>query len=367
MEVNHIITWIRGNEKSSLRSSSIINLSSNDSLQKSPSLDSVNDSTTRKNTEELINQPRSTQEVPSLDSLLDAVERFPQLLPLVIRSLGNTEVTPQNALTMLTLTNMNMLVPPHPRYYLLELLNSPHPEVRKYARLALNPGPETIELHIARNERHARIFTKRDVSVNSKYVVNIAGVDLLHDSVGSLMEMPDTKPTSTQTELVITPTVDQTLREIALSIATLRPVLLQGPSGVGKTSLLKHVCSILSPHCILNFNLALLTINLGDTTDPSLLLGTYIQTAPGSFTWRHGVLATAVIEGRWVVLEDLDLAPVGVVAIVTRLIETRVLDVAARGDKIKAKDGFRVFASRRVETITKLDTATEVYSSNLGP
>ncbi|KAH6964016.1 hypothetical protein DER45DRAFT_601956 [Fusarium avenaceum] len=65
-----------------------------------------------------------------------------------------------------------------------------------------------------------------------------------------------------------------------------------------------------------------------------MLIGLYsTDTKPGSFQWRPGVLTTAVREGRWVLVEDLDRAP------------TEVL--STRGERIQAASTFRLFATVR--------------------
>lgn len=93
--------------------------------------------------------------------------------------------------------------------------------------------------------------------------------------------------------------------------------------------------------------LELIKIHLGDQTDPKVLLGTYVSTStPGSFRWQPGVLTTAVQEGRWVLIEDIDLAPAEVISVLLPLLETRQLFIPSRGEKIQAKEGFQLFGTR---------------------
>lgn len=78
-----------------------------------------------------------------------------------------------------------------------------------------------------------------------------------------------------------------------------------------------------------------------------MLLGTYVSTStPGSFRWQPGVLTTAVQEGRWVLIEDIDLAPAEVISVLLPLLETRQLFIPSRGEKIQAKEGFQLFGTR---------------------
>jgi midasin (ATPase involved in ribosome maturation) len=86
---------------------------------------------------------------------------------------------------------------------------------------------------------------------------------------------------------------------------------------------------------------------LGSQTDSKVLLGTYVCTStPGSFKWKAGILTTAVQEGRWVLIEDIDMAPMDVMSILIPLLESRHLFIPSRGEKIKAKNGFQIFATR---------------------
>jgi midasin (ATPase involved in ribosome maturation) len=64
----------------------------------------------------------------------------------------------------------------------------------------------------------------------------------------------------------------------------------------------------------------MVTIHLGDQTDGKHLLGAYVSsTEPNTFRWQPGVLATAVREGRWVLVEDIDLAPMEVLSVIMPL------------------------------------------------
>lgn len=86
--------------------------------------------------------------------------------------------------------------------------------------------------------------------------------------------------------------------------------------------------------------------------DPTIcvqaLLGTYRCTeVPGEFVWQPGILTRAVTEGFWVLLEDIDFAPMDVVSILLPLLETNTLTVPGHGDNVKANPGFRLFATQR--------------------
>jgi midasin (ATPase involved in ribosome maturation) len=116
---------------------------------------------------------------------------------------------------------------------------------------------------------------------------------------------------------------------------------LEGVTGAGKTCIVEELA------CRTGRGADLVKIHLGDQTDPKVLLGTYVSTStPGSFRWQAGVLTTAVLEGRWVLIEDIDLAPAEVLSVLLPLLETRQLFIPSRGEKIKAKEGFQLFGTR---------------------
>ncbi|CEI96453.1 Putative Midasin [Rhizopus microsporus] len=142
-------------------------------------------------------------------------------------------------------------------------------------------------------------------------------------------------------ELVLTKTTSKNLHAISLALSIGAPTLLEGVTGAGKTCLVEELAWRTGRGA------ELVKIHLGDQTDPKVLLGTYVSTStPGSFRWQAGVLTTAVLEGRWVLIEDIDLAPAEVLSVLLPLLETGHLFIPSRGEKIKAKEGFQMFGTR---------------------
>jgi len=78
------------------------------------------------------------------------------------------------------------------------------------------------------------------------------------------------------------------------------------------------------------------------------LLGTYCCTeVPGEFVWRAGVLTQAVRLGSWLLLEDIDHAPMEVISTLLPLLETGTLSVPGHGDTLRPAPGFHLFATQR--------------------
>ncbi|KAI5781155.1 putative midasin [Geopyxis carbonaria] len=162
--------------------------------------------------------------------------------------------------------------------------------------------------------------------------------------------------------IVDTPTTRSNIHSLALALRSPKPVLVTGHAGSGKTTLIHQIADNL------NALETMVSVHLGDQTDAKLLIGTYTTSSetPGSFEWRPGVLATAVREGRWVLVEDIDKAPTEVLGVLLPLIERGELLLPSRGEKIKAARGFRLVTTIRTSASKKAGTAaTNLVGSRL--
>lgn len=91
-----------------------------------------------------------------------------------------------------------------------------------------------------------------------------------------------------------------------------------------------------------------LRIQLGDQTDSKILLGQYRCTdVPGEFLWQPGVLTQAVLNGYWLLLEDLDSATQDVCTVLTNLLENNFLSVPGFRENLKIAPGFQLFVTLR--------------------
>ncbi|KAH8176229.1 AAA domain (dynein-related subfamily) domain-containing protein [Sarocladium implicatum] len=149
-------------------------------------------------------------------------------------------------------------------------------------------------------------------------------------------------PSGDPPSLVMTSTTRQNLMSLAQTLQTNDPILLHGLPGVGKTSLIHEIAKDVGMYS------NMVTLHLNEQTDAKMLVGLYsTDSKPGSFQWRPGVLTTAVKEGRWVLVEDLDRAPTEVLSTLLPLIERKELLIPSRGEKIRAAPSFRLFATVR--------------------
>ncbi|KAK7492084.1 hypothetical protein BaRGS_00016748 [Batillaria attramentaria] len=151
--------------------------------------------------------------------------------------------------------------------------------------------------------------------------------------------------TQSQPHWVGVPSMMDSLHSLSLAVSAGRPVLIQGPVGCGKTSLVQHLAALTGRHSAPH----LIKVQLGDQTDSKALLGTYQCTeVPGQFVWHAGVLTEAVTQGHWVLLEDLDHAPMEVVSTLAPLLQTSTLSLPGHGDIVRAAPGFQLFATQRL-------------------
>ena len=140
--------------------------------------------------------------------------------------------------------------------------------------------------------------------------------------------------------LVFTPTTTRNMRALVEAVLSPDPILITGQAGSGKTSLITDLARELGTAD------SMLTLHLNEQTDAKLLIGMYTTAStPGSFTWRPGVLTTAVREGRWVLIEDLNRAPTEVLGALLPLLEKRELLIPSRGEKVQAARGFKLLAT----------------------
>ncbi|KAH8704657.1 hypothetical protein GQ44DRAFT_763966 [Phaeosphaeriaceae sp. PMI808] len=168
----------------------------------------------------------------------------------------------------------------------------------------------------------------------STHTANISGI---------LLPRLDGAPSQPEpSQIISTPTTDKNLQNIAQGILGASPLLLTGLAGSGKTLLVRHFA------WQLNKLDKMVTLHLNEQSDAKLLIGMYATgSKPGTFSWRPGVLTTAVREGRWIFIEDLDRAPNEIVSTLLPLIERNELLIPSRGETIRAARGFRIIATMR--------------------
>ncbi|BET00740.1 ATPase family associated with various cellular activities (AAA) [Nesidiocoris tenuis] len=134
------------------------------------------------------------------------------------------------------------------------------------------------------------------------------------------------------------------LRKLAIGVSTGKAIGLIGPVGSGKSALVDHLAHLTGRRP----EIELLKIQLGEETDSKLLLGTYKCTdIPGEFVWESGVLTKAVMEGHWLLIEDIESAANDVAAVLANLLEHGSINVPGYRDNVRASPGFHLFMTHR--------------------
>ncbi|KAK4741715.1 hypothetical protein SAY87_025303 [Trapa incisa] len=140
------------------------------------------------------------------------------------------------------------------------------------------------------------------------------------------------------TPFVLTSSLKRKFEMVLMAVSQKWPVLLFGPPGVGKSSLISKLAQ--------DSGNDVLFVHMDDQIDGKTLVGNYVCTEkPGEFSWQPGSLTQAVLKGLWIVLEDIDKAPPDVHSILLPLLEGASFFLTGHGEGIKVADSFRLFAT----------------------
>ncbi|ORX33952.1 P-loop containing nucleoside triphosphate hydrolase protein [Kockovaella imperatae] len=139
--------------------------------------------------------------------------------------------------------------------------------------------------------------------------------------------------------LVLTPSVSRKLVDLSRAILARYPVLIQGPTSSGKTSAIEHLARTTGHRFV--------RINNHEHTDLQEYLGTHMTDQSGNLVFQEGLLVTAVRQGHWIVLDELNLAPTDVLEALNRLLDdNRELLIPETGEIVKPHPQFMLFATQ---------------------
>ena len=201
----------------------------------------------------------------------------------------------------------------------------------------------TENIHESLQKRGHADTVKRAHSHVTSVPVTITHGELSYTSacVGGVLLPRLSGKITAKSSIVMTRTVRQNMGCLAEGLKVSSPLLVTGLSGSGKSFLIREAARELGEET------KLVTLHLNEQTDAKLLIGMYTSQTPGSFTWRPGVLTSAVIEGRWVLIEGLDRAPAEITSVLLPLLERRELLVPNWGETIRASPSFKLIATVR--------------------
>lgn len=117
------------------------------------------------------------------------------------------------------------------------------------------------------------------------------------------------------------------------------PLLLQGDTSVGKTSLITYLAKASGHECV--------RINNHEHTDLQEYVGSYVADENGTLVFKEGILVKAMRKGYWIILDELNLAPSDVLEALNRVLDdNRELFIPETQQTVRAHENFMLFATQ---------------------
>ncbi|GAA6044164.1 hypothetical protein JCM8097_003730 [Rhodosporidiobolus ruineniae] len=145
----------------------------------------------------------------------------------------------------------------------------------------------------------------------------------------------------TPEDYILTPSVQAKVCDLARAVLTRKvPVLIQGPTSAGKTSVVEYLARRTGHRFV--------RINNHEHTDIQEYVGTYVSDPhSGKLVFQEGVLVRALRRGDWIVLDELNLAPTDVLEALNRLLDdNRELVIPETGEVVRPHPHFMLFATQ---------------------
>lgn len=142
-------------------------------------------------------------------------------------------------------------------------------------------------------------------------------------------------------DYILTTSVQRKVADLARAVLTRKvPVLIQGPTSAGKTSVVEYLAKRTGHRFV--------RINNHEHTDIQEYVGTYVSDPDsGKLIFQEGVLVRALRRGDWIVLDELNLAPTDVLEALNRLLDdNRELLIPETGEVVRPHPHFMLFATQ---------------------
>ncbi|OJJ47113.1 hypothetical protein ASPZODRAFT_65627 [Penicilliopsis zonata CBS 506.65] len=143
-----------------------------------------------------------------------------------------------------------------------------------------------------------------------------------------------------QPHYIVTPFIEKNLKNLVRASSTRRfPVLLQGPTSAGKTSMIEYLAKVSGNKFV--------RINNHEHTDLQEYLGSYVSADDGTLRYQEGIMVEALRNGYWIVLDELNLAPSDVLEALNRLLDdNRELFIPETQEVVHPHPNFMLFATQ---------------------
>ena len=189
-----------------------------------------------------------------------------------------------------------------------------------------------LESHLLSNVKNRKAFFSQQPKMPQN---GGAFISFRHHIVQKGPMTPDIQP-----HYIRTPSVERNLLNLARAASMRRfPILLQGPTSAGKTSMVEYLAKLSGNKFV--------RINNHEHTDLQEYLGSYASGADGNLAFQEGVLVDALRLGHWIVLDELNLAPSDVLEALNRLLDdNRELLVPETQEVVRPHPNFMLFATQ---------------------
>ncbi|KAF7309703.1 Midasin [Mycena indigotica] len=136
------------------------------------------------------------------------------------------------------------------------------------------------------------------------------------------------------------PTSQDNAMRVVRALQVRKPILLEGSPGVGKTSLVTALAQITGHR--------LCRINLSEQTDLADLFGADLPATDGDvFAWKDAEFLTALQQGDWVLLDEMNLAPQAVLEGLNAVLDHRgTVYIPELSRSFARHPEFRIFAAQ---------------------
>ena len=149
--------------------------------------------------------------------------------------------------------------------------------------------------------------------------------------------------TTQDSSIVELPHINNKIQEILMELPLKsRPICICGPMAAGKTTLITEIAKLHSRDSYPN----VILVQMSEEIDSRVLLGSYhTAEVANEFVWKPGCLTKAILNGHWIIFEDLHLAPSDVITLLNSVVEKQCLTVVGYGEISVFHPDFRLFAT----------------------
>ena len=183
-----------------------------------------------------------------------------------------------------------------------------------------------------------------EIKINSNWV-KIGDFELKRNKV---LEIP---------ACVFTKSSFNIIKTVALGYKLRHPVLLLGPTSTGKSFLIKWLATLLGyDH---------LSYTLNPYSSKFELIGGIKPNKEGRFIWQDGIVLKAAKEGKWLVLEEINLASSDIIEILNDYLTTGKFTYSQNGQQkqVIPAPNFAIFATANPESYSQRQKLSKVFLS----